>query len=95
MGGALRQSDHESGGPLGLALTGAFGFGAGLLFGLVVGELLGDVDRDRVKRTVRRFRDIDDEESADGDERLEYALLDALNGNSAQRSSFISVIPRS
>jgi osmotically-inducible protein OsmY len=56
-----------------------------LLFGLVVGELLGDVDRDRVRRTVRRFRPMDDEESTDGDELLEHALLDVFKGNPATR----------
>ncbi len=54
MGGALRVTEQESGSGLGLALTGAVGFGAGLLFGLVAGGLLGDVDSDRVKRAVRR-----------------------------------------
>ncbi len=91
MGGALRQSDHESGSALGLALTGAFGFGAGLLFGLVAGGLLGDVDQDRVKRAVRRFRPTDDDESVEGDERLEHDLLDVLKGNPATRQLDLNV----
>ncbi len=93
MGGALSRSDHESGSVLGLALTGAFGFGAGLLFGIVAGELLGDVDQDRVKRAVRRFRspDTDDDESAEGDVRLEYDLLEVLKGNPATRQLDLNV----
>ncbi len=91
MGGALPRSDHESGSVLGLALTGAFGFGAGLLFGLVAGGLLGDVDQDRVKRAVRRFRPTDDEESAEEDERLEHDLLDVLKGNPATRQLDLNV----
>ncbi len=91
MGGALRRSDHETGSALGLALTGAFGFGAGLLFGLVAGGLLGDVDQDRVNRAVRRFQPTDDEESAEGDERLEHDLLEVLKQNPATRQLDLNV----
>ena len=91
-GGALRQSDHESGSALGLAFTGAFGFGAGLLFGLVFGGLLGDVDQDRVKRAVRRFRPGDDRLPDDEEEdRVEHDLLDALKNNPATRQLDLSV----
>ncbi len=92
MGGALRQSDHESGSALGLALTGAFGFGAGLLFGLVAGGLLGDVDQDRMKRAVRRFRPGEDESSEDEEtDRTEHDLLDALKNNPVTRQLDLSV----
>ncbi len=88
----MRRSDHESGGALGLALTGAFGFGAGLLFGLVAGALLGDVDQDRVKRAVRRFRSGDYEAPEDEEvDRIEHDLLDALRNNPATRRLNLNV----
>jgi hypothetical protein len=92
MGGALRVSERESGSGLGLALTGAVGFGAGLLFGLVAGGLLGDVDSDRVKRAVRRLRPTDEEDAVDeGLDRIEHELLDVLKHNPATRQLSLTV----
>lgn len=92
MGGALRVTERESRGGLGLALLGAVGFGAGLLFGLVAGGLLGDVDSDRVRRAVRRLRPAEGEDEVDeGLDRLEHELLDVLKHNPATRRLNLTV----
>ena len=90
MGGAL--SRQESDDALGVALVGAFGFGAGLLLGIVFGELLGDVNSDRVKQVVRRLRPPSelDEEGLEV-ERLQDELLAALESDPATRSLDLGV----
>ena len=94
MGGALRRHQRETDGTLGIALVGAVGFGAGLLVGLVGGGLLGDVDSDRVRSVVRRFRS-DGETSEDGlddePERTEDDLLAMLESNPATRGLNLEV----
>ncbi len=93
MGGALQGSGRESGSGLGIAITGAVGFGAGLLFGLVAGGLVGDVGSGRLGRAVRRLRPSDDEESAGEDaERVEHELLDVLKRNPATRHLNLTVL---
>jgi hypothetical protein len=63
-----------------------------LLFGLVAGGLLGDVDSDRVKRAVRRLRSTDEEDAvAEGLDRIEHELLDVLKHNPATRQLSLTV----
>jgi len=93
MGGALQESGRESSSGLGIALTGAVGFGAGLLFGLIAGGLVGDVGAGRLGHAVRRLRPSDDEESAGEDaERVEHELLDVLKRNPATRHLKLTVL---
>ncbi len=94
MGGALRRHHGETNDTLGIALVGAVGFGAGLLVGLVGGGLLGDVDSDRVRSVVRRFRS--DGESSEDDlddepEGTENDLLAMLESNPATRGLNLEV----
>lgn len=94
MGGALRRHHGQNDDTLGLALVGALGFGAGLLVGLVGGGLLGDVDANRVRSVVHRFRS-DEESSEDGldeePERTENDLLAMLESNPATRGLNLEV----
>ncbi len=93
MGGALQGSGREPSSGLGIALTGAVGFGAGLLFGLVAGGLAGDVGSGRLGRAVRRLRPSDDDESEEEDaERVEHELLDVLKRNPATRHLNLTVL---
>jgi len=46
---------RRDGGLFGIALAAAAGFGIGLAGGLVAGELLGDVNAQRMRHLVRRF----------------------------------------
>ncbi len=90
----MRRHRGETDDTLGIALVGALGFGAGLLVGLVGGGLLGDVDSDRVRSVVRRFRP-DGEISEDGldeePERTEDDLLAMLESNPATRGLNLEV----
>lgn len=67
------------------AFTALIGFGAGVLLGMVAGEMLGDVDRDRVKRVVRRIRPREPE-VPDDPIQLERDVSEAFKARPATRS---------
>ena len=90
MGVAVRVDEQDSSDGLGVIITGTIGFAVGLVIGIVSGGLLGDVDADRVKRAVRRFRPEDQEPDEDS-ERVEYDLLRALRGTPTTRQLELSV----
>lgn len=51
----MYRRDDRDHGVVGIALSAAAGFGIGLLFGGVIGEMLGDVHGERLRGIVRRF----------------------------------------
>ncbi len=73
----------------GIALAAAFGFGLGLLAGLVAGEWLGGVDAGRVRRTVGRLRG-EPPEPADPTA-VRRAIQDALRADPATGSLKVRV----
>ena len=66
------------------------GFGIGLVFGVVAGELLGEVNSTRVKEAVRRLRPGDGEVDPDPDQ-LVVDLQDALRNNSTTKDLDLTV----
>lgn len=77
---------------LGTAIVGALGLAAGLVFGLVSGELLGNVDSARVRRAVRRWRPGEDDEPVDEDlDEIEHDLLTTLKSNPVTRGLSLEV----
>jgi uncharacterized protein YejL (UPF0352 family) len=86
----VSKQDSDTG--FGLAVISAVGFGAGLLFGLVMGGWLGDVHPDRVKRAVGRLRSDDSEEAEDEElDRIEQELLQVLEQHPATRHLDLAV----
>lgn len=74
---------------LGVAFSATLGLGAGLLAGMVVGELFGNVSPERFKRAVGRLRSGD---AADLDPHtIERAVQEALRGSSTTRELAIRV----
>lgn len=88
-GGPLRyrlKQGPESESLVAVALGTALGIGAGLLAGIVVGEWLGNVNPDRVRRLLGGHRA---PEPMDPD-RVERAVLRALRNTSATRRLAVS-----
>ncbi len=81
-------SDRYDG--LGLTVFGVVALGVGLVSGMVLSELLGNVDSDRFKSAVRRIREGNDDEPPDP-EQIERDLLSALRGNPTTRQAEIDV----
>ena len=73
-----------------MTIFGVVGLGLGFVCGIVLSEMLGNVDSDRFKSAVRRIRDGSDEEPPDP-EQLERNLLSALRGNPITRQAEIDV----
>ena len=73
-----------------MTLFGALGLGLGLVCGVVMSEMLGNVDSDRFKSAVRRIRDRADDEPPDP-EKVKRDLLSALRGNPTTRQAEIDV----
>ena len=72
-----------------MALLSVLGFCAGLVFGMVAGSSMGNVDSDRVKRAVRRLRpgDEPDEDAV----QIEHELIEALRTNPTTRDFNLGV----
>lgn len=75
----------------GVAIAGALGLGAGLVAGMLVSELLGNVDSERVRRSVGRLRRGARDESEPDPAELERAVDDALRRNPTTRPLAIRV----
>lgn len=76
---------------LGLSVSTAAGLGLGVLAGIIVGELLGDVHSERVRGAVRRLRGTPRARSGAGERTLERAVRDALDENPSTRELRVSV----
>jgi len=66
------------------------GFGLGFVGGIVLSEMVGDVDADRVRRVVRGLRGDQPSEPEDP-ARVERDILSALRGNPTPRRLDITV----
>lgn len=75
---------------LGIAVAAAAGLGAGLLAGLVLSELLGNVSADRVRRAVQRLRSPEAEDEEDR-AALERAVEEMLGRNPTTRQLNVGV----
>lgn len=76
---------------LGLSVSTAVGLGLGVLAGIIVGELMGDVHSERVRGAVRRLRGTPRaRDGADG-RALERAVRDALDENPSTRGFRVHV----
>jgi hypothetical protein len=75
-GGGLIRVHREDSDWLGITLAALGGLGAGLLTGLVLNELLGDVHPERVRRAVRRV--VSDDQSATARDRRASEVRAAL-----------------
>ena len=73
-----------------MTLAAVAGFGIGLVFGVVAGELLGEVNSTRVKEAVLRLRPGDVEVGTDPDQ-LAVDLQQALRNNPTTRDLDLSV----
>jgi hypothetical protein len=84
------RDDAESHDRMGTTLFAALGLGLGLVCGMVLSEMLGNVHPERVRSAVRRMREGGDSEVLDP-EQVERNLLSALRGNPTTRGSDINV----
>lgn len=82
-------TEHRPG-PIALALVSVAGLGAGVLFGLVAGEMLGDLNSDRMKQALDRLRK-PDADTADDPRQLERDLAEAIGEHPELRELSIGV----
>lgn len=66
-------------------------FGLGAAAGVVVGELIGGIDQERIRRGLRRLRRHAARELADDPRAVEQAALDALRTDADARAAQLTV----